>query len=69
MRGEVVLQLQALSFITSKNQVGGGLKSERLNGNEEYSDVMRKLKQACDEDKSGRYQRILSQSGERKVAH
>jgi hypothetical protein len=44
-------------------------EEERLAGDREFSDIMKKLKRACDEDKSGRYQRILDQSRESKVFH
>jgi hypothetical protein len=44
-------------------------EEERLEGNSEFNEIMKKLKQACDEDKSGRYSRILSQSREGKVIH
>jgi len=44
-------------------------EDERLAGNGEFSEVLRKLKQACDEDKSGEYQRILSHHRDSKVVH
>ncbi len=44
-------------------------EDERLAGDKEYNDVMNKLKEACDQDKSGRYQRILEQSRQGKVIH
>jgi hypothetical protein len=44
-------------------------EEERLAEDEEYNEVMTKLRQACDEDKTGRYQRILNQSREGKVVH
>ena len=44
-------------------------EEERLGKDREYNDIMRRLKQACDEDKSGRYQKILQQSREGKVMH
>jgi hypothetical protein len=44
-------------------------EEERLNGDKEYNEIMRKLKQACDLDKSGVYQKILNQSREGKVVN
>ncbi len=44
-------------------------EDNRLDGDEEFNDVMTKLKQACDQDKSGRYSRILEQSREGKIVH
>jgi hypothetical protein len=44
-------------------------EDDRLGADKEFNNVMTKLKQACDEDKTGRYQRILSQSREEKVVH
>lgn len=44
-------------------------EDERLAANKEFNDVMDKLKEACDEDTSGRYRRILEQSREGKVVH
>lgn len=44
-------------------------EEERLSGDKEYNEVMRKLKEACDEDKRGQYERILKQSREGKVVH
>ncbi len=44
-------------------------EEERLSEDLEYNEVMTKLKQVCDEDKSGVYQRILEQSRQGKVAH
>ncbi len=35
----------------------------------EYNDIMEKLKQACNEDKTGKYRGILEQSREGKVVH
>jgi uncharacterized protein with PIN domain len=42
-------------------------EEERLQGNKELDEILKKLKNACDEDKTGRYQRILEQSREGKV--
>ena len=39
-------------------------EDKRLAGNKKFSEVLRKLKQACDEDKSGGYKRISSQHRE-----
>ncbi|MGD0886320.1 MAG: hypothetical protein ABSA46_15875 [Thermodesulfovibrionales bacterium] len=39
-------------------------EEERLAEDKEYNEVMRKLKEACDDDKSGVYQRVLKQSRE-----
>lgn len=44
-------------------------EDERLAGDKEFNEVVEKLKQACDEDKTGEYQRILEQSREGKVIH
>jgi hypothetical protein len=44
-------------------------EEERLAEDKEYNEVMRKLKEACDEDKTGQYERILRQSREGKVIH
>jgi len=44
-------------------------EEERLAGDQEYNEVMRKLKEACEEDKTGVYERILTQSREGKVIH
>jgi hypothetical protein len=44
-------------------------EEERLNGDKEFNEIMGKLKRACDEDKSGRYQRILNQCREGKIVH
>lgn len=43
------------------------VEEERLEGDREYNEVMRKLKEACDEDKTGLYDRILKQSREGKI--
>ena len=37
-------------------------EEERLAEDKEYNEVMRKSKEACDEDKTGQYERILKQS-------
>ena len=42
-------------------------EEERLRGNEELDEILKKLMKACDEEKTGRYQRILEQSREGKV--
>jgi hypothetical protein len=44
-------------------------EDDRLSADTEFNDVMDKLKRACDDDKSGRYERILKQSREGKVVH
>jgi hypothetical protein len=44
-------------------------EDDRLIENGELTEVMKKLKQACDEDKSGEYQRLLNQFREGKVFH
>lgn len=44
-------------------------EEERLEKDMEYNEVMRKLKEACDEDKSGEYRRILSQIEKSTVLH
>jgi hypothetical protein len=44
-------------------------EEERLSEDQEYNEIMAKLNQACDEDKTGRYRRILNQSREGKIAH
>jgi hypothetical protein len=44
-------------------------EEERLTEGKELDDVLKKLRQACDEDKTGEYERILKQSREGKVVH
>jgi len=44
-------------------------EDDRLAADKEFNDVMDRLKQACDQDKSGRYRRILEQSRDGKVIH
>jgi hypothetical protein len=44
-------------------------EEKRLSEDREYNEVMRKLKEACDEDITGVYERILKQSREGKVVH
>jgi hypothetical protein len=44
-------------------------EEERLAVDQEYNEIMRKLKEACDKDKTGVYERILKQSREGKVVH
>jgi hypothetical protein len=44
-------------------------EEERLGQDVEFNEVMEILKNACDEDKSGQYQRLLEQSREGKVVH
>ncbi len=44
-------------------------EDERLAKNKELNEVQRKLKQACEEDKTGEYQRILNQSRDSKLVH
>lgn len=44
-------------------------EEERLEGDNEYNEVIEKLKQACAEDKTGRYHKILEQSRQEKVIH
>jgi hypothetical protein len=44
-------------------------EEHRLAQDKEYNEVMRKLKQACDQDATGQYERILKQSREGKVVH
>ncbi len=44
-------------------------EEERLEEDKEYNEVMGKLQMACDDDKSGRYRRILEQSREGRVTH
>lgn len=44
-------------------------EEERLSEDHEYNDIMKKLKQACDQDASGQLKRILNQSREGKVVH
>jgi hypothetical protein len=44
-------------------------EEERLGQDMEFNKVMEMLKKACDEDKSGQYQRLLEQSREGKVVH
>lgn len=43
--------------------------NERLVGNKELKEVLRKLKRAFDEDKSGEYERILRQHRDSKNFH
>ena len=44
-------------------------EEERLSEDREYNEIMEKMKKACEEDKSGTYQRILDQSRVGKVCH
>ena len=44
-------------------------EDKRLAGNKEFSAVLKKLKQACDKDTTGKYQRILNQHRDGKVFH
>lgn len=44
-------------------------EEERLEKDQEYNKVLRKLKEACDEDKSGEYRSILNQLEESKAFH
>ena len=44
-------------------------EEKRLAENKELADVLKKLRRACDEDKTGEYERILKQSIEGKVVH
>ena len=44
-------------------------EEKRLAENKELDDVLKKLRRACDEDKTGEYERILKQSREGKVVH
>lgn len=44
-------------------------EDERLAEGSELDEVLKKLRQACDEDQSGKYQRILEQSREGKVVN
>jgi len=44
-------------------------EEERLEEDKEFNEVMEKLKKACEEDKSGKLQKILNQSREGKVIH
>ena len=44
-------------------------EEERLAQDKEYNEVMRKLKEACDEDKTGVYERILKRSRDGKIVH
>jgi len=44
-------------------------EDERLAENGELDKVWKKLKRACDEDKTREYERILMQSRENKVVH
>jgi hypothetical protein len=44
-------------------------EEEKLAEDREYNEVMRKLKEACDQDNTGQYESILNQSGEDKVFH
>lgn len=44
-------------------------EEERLDRDAEFNEVTEMLKRACDEDKSGRYQRLLEQSREGKMVH
>jgi hypothetical protein len=45
------------------------VEETRLGQDREFNEIMEKLKQACDDDKSGTYQRILDQSRESKTIH
>src|ERR1700690_4419438 len=40
-----------------------------LDANKEFSEVLKKLKKACDGDRTGEYQRILNQPRDGKVSH
>ncbi len=44
-------------------------EEERLDGDKEFNEVVRKLEEACSEDKSGTFDRILKQSREGKIVH
>ncbi len=44
-------------------------EDDKLAGNKEFDDVLKKLKQACAEDKTGEYQRILDVPRESNVVH
>lgn len=44
-------------------------EDNRLDKNGELAKILQKVMQACDEDKSGKYQALLEQMRERKVAH
>ncbi len=44
-------------------------EEKRLEGDKEFNDVMDKLIKACEEDKTGRYQRIMDQSRQSKIVH
>jgi hypothetical protein len=44
-------------------------EEERLDQDSEYNAIMKKLTEACDKDKTGRYKKILEQSREGKVIH
>ena len=44
-------------------------EEERLGHDKEFNEVMERLKKACNEDKTGRYQRILDQARQGKVIH
>lgn len=45
------------------------VEDDRLVEGRELDEVLKKLRQACDDDKTGKYQRILEQSREGKVVH
>ena len=42
---------------------------ERLEVDKDFNKVIRQLKKVCDEDKTGKYQRILEQFKDVKVIH
>ena len=44
-------------------------EQDRLEHDQEFDDIMKKLKQACEDDKSGVYDRILSQARNSKSVH
>ena len=44
-------------------------EDNRLEENGELTEVMAQLKEACDEDRTGEFERILNQSRECKVIH
>jgi len=44
-------------------------EDERLDMNEEFNQLLKKVKQACEEDKTGEYQRILDETREGKIFH
>ena len=44
-------------------------EDKRLAGNKDFRVILRKLKQACDDDKTGEFKRIMSKSRESKVVH